>query len=109
MLGSLLARPLSGRLGPGRVLAIPRLAFAPTGGPIALVDRGPALWVAADGWLLTTFEVGVDHVPKVSLRQSVSHDQLLGRMNATLRMVLTGSLRLPRAPWQPERACSANS
>ncbi|WP_329192283.1 MULTISPECIES: MFS transporter [unclassified Streptomyces] len=97
LLGSLAARPLCGRLGPGRVLGFLGLAIAPAGVTIALVDRGPALWVAAVGWLLTTFKVGVDNVLKVSLRQSLTPDRLLGRMNATLRMVLTGSLAVGAA------------
>ncbi|GAA4611423.1 MFS transporter [Actinoallomurus liliacearum] len=92
LLGSLSARRLARRLGSGRVLWLVGLAIAPTGICVALVDRGPALWLAATAWLLITFKVGVDNVIKVSFRQAVTPDRLLGRMNATMRFVLTGAL-----------------
>ncbi|MBP0448414.1 MFS transporter [Kitasatospora sp. RG8] len=91
-LGSLSARHLARRLGAGRVLWSMGLAVAPLGVAVALVDRGPALWLAGGGWLATTFKVGIDNVLKVSYRQSVTPDRMLGRMNATMRFVLTGSL-----------------
>ncbi|GAB3967854.1 MFS transporter [Actinoallomurus acanthiterrae] len=97
LLGSLSARPLARRFGPGRVLWLMGLAVAPFGVLIALVDRGPALWLAAGAWLVTTFKVGIDNVIKVSFRQAVTPDRLLGRMNATMRFVLTGALALGAA------------
>ncbi|MEU6236984.1 MFS transporter [Kitasatospora sp. NPDC047058] len=92
LLGSLLARPLARRLGAGRLLWLMGLAVAPTGALVALADRGPALWCAAGGWLVTTVKVGIDNVIKVSFRQHVTPDHLLGRMNATMRVLLTGAL-----------------
>ncbi|MGW4895888.1 MFS transporter [Kitasatospora sp. NPDC004240] len=96
-LGSLSARWLARRLGAGRVLWLMGLAVAPFGVLVALVDRGPGLWLAAGAWLITTFKVGVDNVIKVSFRQSVTPDHLLGRMNATMRVLLTGSLAVGAA------------
>ncbi|WP_354637509.1 hypothetical protein [Kitasatospora camelliae] len=96
-LGSLAARRLALRLGAGRVLWLMGLAIAPFGVLVALVDRGPALWLAGAGWLVTTFKVGVDNVLKVSFRQSVTPDRLLGRMNATMRVLLTGALAVGAA------------
>ncbi|MEV8096450.1 MFS transporter [Kitasatospora sp. NPDC085879] len=92
LLGSLLARPLARRLGAGRLLWLMGLAVAPVGIGVALVDRGPALWWAAGAWLVTTLKVGIDNVIKVSFRQHVTPDELLGRMNATMRVILTGAL-----------------
>lgn len=91
-LGSLSARRLAGRFGAGRVLWMMGLGVAPFGIPVALIDRGPALWLAAAAWLVTTFKVGIDNVLKVSFRQSVTPDVMMGRMNATMRFVLTGAL-----------------
>ncbi|MFI1968710.1 MFS transporter [Streptomyces cinnamoneus] len=90
--GSLSARVLARRLGAGRVLWLLGLVVTPFGMALAVIDRGPALWLAAGGWLVTTFKVGVDNVLAVSFRQSVTPDRLLGRVNATMRLVLTGSL-----------------
>ncbi|MEV7175505.1 MFS transporter [Kitasatospora sp. NPDC093679] len=91
-LGSLLARPLARRTGAGRLLWLMGIAVAPVGIGVALVDRGPALWCAAAAWLVTTLKVGIDNVIKVSFRQHVTPDHLLGRMNATMRVILTGAL-----------------
>ncbi|MFF3073785.1 MFS transporter [Kitasatospora sp. NPDC057904] len=95
--GSLLARPLARRVGAGRVLWLMGLAIAPLGVVVALADRGPALWCAAGAWLLTTVKVGVDNVIKVSFRQHATPDHLLGRMNATMRVLLTGALTVGAA------------
>ncbi|AUG75201.1 MFS transporter [Kitasatospora sp. MMS16-BH015] len=96
-IGSQSARWLAHRFGAGRVLWLMSLAVAPFGVLLALVDRGPALWLAAAAWLITTCKVGVDNVLRVSFRQSVTPDRLLGRMNATMRVLLTGSLAIGAA------------
>ncbi|MFE7191140.1 MFS transporter [Kitasatospora sp. NPDC057541] len=96
-IGSQSARRLAHRLGAGRVLWLMGLAVAPFGALLALADRGPALWLAAAAWLITTCKVGIDNVITVSFRQSVTPDHLLGRMNATMRVVLTGSLAVGAA------------
>ncbi|MFI5529994.1 MFS transporter [Kitasatospora sp. NPDC051853] len=92
LLGSLSARPLARRIGAGRTLCAAGLAVAPFSALVALADRGPGLWLAGGGWLVTTFKVGVDNVIKVSHRQAVTPERLRGRMNATMRLVLTGAL-----------------
>ncbi|MQS16310.1 MFS transporter [Streptomyces kaniharaensis] len=96
-IGSQSARPLARRLGAGRVLWLMGLAVAPFGVLLALADRGPALWLAGAAWLITMCKVGIDNVLKVSFRQSVTPDHLLGRMNATMRVLLTGSLAIGAA------------
>jgi len=96
-LGSLAARRLARRFGAGRVLWLMGLAVAPSGALVALAGRGPALWLAAAAWLLTTCKVGIDNVITVSFRQSVTPDHLLGRMNATMRVLLTGALTVGAA------------
>ncbi|MFJ1758618.1 MFS transporter [Kitasatospora sp. NPDC088134] len=96
-LGSLSARWLTRRFGAGRVLWLMGLTVTPLGVLVALVDRGPALWLAAGAWLVMTCKVGIDKVIKVSFRQHATPDLLLGRMNATMRVVLTGSLTIGAA------------
>ncbi|MFJ9845994.1 MFS transporter [Kitasatospora sp. NPDC101155] len=96
-IGSQSARWLAHRFGAGRVLWLMGLAVAPFGVLLALADRGPALWFAGAAWLITTCKVGIDNVIKVSFRQSVTPDHLLGRMNATMRVLLTGSLAIGAA------------
>ncbi|MFF0295464.1 MFS transporter [Kitasatospora sp. NPDC004614] len=96
-IGSVAARRLAHRFGAGRLLWLMGLAVAPCGVLPALAGRGAALWLATGAWLVITCKIGIDNVITVSFRQSVTPDHLLGRMNATMRVLLTGSLALGAA------------
>lgn len=97
LLGARLARPIAVRLGYGRTLGVVGLCLAPAGLLVPFIGRGPWLWVAGTGWLLAMFKTGMDNVLGVSLRQRMTEDSLLGRMNATFRFVLTGALAVGAA------------
>ncbi|MCX4767085.1 MFS transporter [Streptomyces sp. NBC_01275] len=97
LLGARLARPLAARLGFGRTLAVAGLVLAPAALLAPLNGRGPWLWIAGAGWVLAMFKIGVDNVLGVTLRQRMTPDDLLGRMNATFRFVLTGALAVGAA------------
>lgn len=91
-LGARCARPVAARLGYGRTLGIAGLLLAPAGLLVPLIGHGPWLWTAGAGWSLAMFKTGMDNVLGVSLRQRMTPDSLLGRMNATFRFLLTGAL-----------------
>ena len=55
------------------------------------------LWLAAAAWFTLTFRVGSNNVLLVSFRQRVTPTHLLGRMNATMRFLMTGVLALGAA------------
>ncbi|MFD9391010.1 MFS transporter [Streptomyces sp. NPDC060000] len=97
LLGARCARPLAGRLGYGRALALTGAVLAPAALLVPLIGRGPWLWIAGAAWVLTLLKTGVDNVLGVSLRQRMTPDALLGRMNATFRFVLTGALAVGAA------------
>ncbi|MEV4973371.1 MFS transporter [Streptomyces scopuliridis] len=97
LLGARCARPVADRLGHGRTLALAGLCLAPAGLLVPLIDRGPGLWLAGTGYLLAMFKTGMDNVLGVSLRQRMTSDSLLGRMNATFRFLLTGALAVGSA------------
>ncbi|MEV1063553.1 MFS transporter [Streptomyces sp. NPDC050263] len=97
LLGAWCARPLAGRLGHGRALGLVGPVLAPAALLVPLIDRGPWLWLAGAAWVLTLFKTGVDNVLGVSLRQRMTPDALLGRMNATFRFMLTGALAVGAA------------
>ncbi|WP_189936248.1 MFS transporter [Streptomyces aurantiogriseus] len=97
LLGAWCARPLAGRLGHGRTLGLAGLVLAPAGLLVPLIGQGPWLWIAGAGWVLALFKTGVDNVLGVSLRQRMTPDALLGRMNATFRFLLTGALAVGAA------------
>ncbi|WP_086770286.1 MFS transporter [Streptomyces bobili] len=97
LLGARCARPLAARLGQGRTLAVAGLALAPAALLVPLIGRGAWLWLAGAGWVLAMFKTGTDNVLGVSLRQRMTPDDLLGRMNATFRFLLTGALAVGAA------------
>jgi hypothetical protein len=97
LLGARCARRLAGALGLGRTLTRLGPCLAPCALGVAHIERGPWLWLAAGGWLLAMFKIGVDNVLGVSLRQQATPAPLLGRMTATFRFVLTGALAIGSA------------
>lgn len=97
LLGARCARPIAARLGHGRTLGLAGLLLAPAGLLVPLIDRGPWLWLAGAGWLLAMTKTGMDNVLGVSMRQRMTPDGLLGRMNATFRFLLTGALAVGAA------------
>ncbi|MEV0379980.1 MFS transporter [Nonomuraea sp. NPDC050643] len=92
--GSSAAHLIGRRFGTGRGAWLVSLVTAPTALVIPFLDRGPWLWAAAAAWFVLTFRTGVNNVLLVSLRQRVTPDDLLGRMTATMRLLLMGALGL---------------
>ncbi|NUW40990.1 MFS transporter [Nonomuraea rhodomycinica] len=90
--GSFSAHLFGRRLGPGRATLLVSLAAAPAALVIPFLDRGPWLWAAAGAWFVLAFRTGVNNVLLVSVRQRMTPDGMLGRVNATLRLVLTGAV-----------------
>ncbi|MFG2773730.1 MFS transporter [Streptomyces sp. NPDC048350] len=97
LLGARCARAVAARLGFGRTLGLAGLVLAPAGLLVPLVGHGPWLWIAGAGWLCAMFKTGMDNVLGVSLRQRMTPDALLGRMNATFRFLLTGAIAIGAA------------
>ncbi|MFD6888163.1 MFS transporter [Streptomyces sp. NPDC059957] len=97
LVGARCARRLADRFGHGRALVLADACLAPTGLLVPLMDRGIWLWVAGAGWFLFAVRTGTGNVLGVSLRQRLTPDTLLGRMNATFRFVLTGAMALGAA------------
>jgi MFS family permease len=97
LLGTLTANRLAGRFGLGPVLSITGLAATPFGLLVPFIARGPWLWVTMCSWLLITYRIGTNNVILVSLRQQVTPDRLLSRMNATMRFLMTGVLAVGAA------------
>lgn len=93
-LGARLAAPLGRRLGQGRTPWIVGALLGPAALAIPFVDHGPWLWIAATAWLLTMAQIGVNNVILVGFRQRITPDRLLGRVNATMRVLLFGALAL---------------
>ena len=94
LVGALLAAGVARRLGIG-----PTLGFAPVVGglavlatPIALVGA-PILVLAAAGFI-EGLTVPIYNISQVSLRQAITPDRVQGRMNATMRTIVWGTIPL---------------
>lgn len=90
--GSLTA-PMIGRwLGVGRGIWIVGMYTSPFALLIGFMDRGPLLWVGAAGWVVAAVVFGLENVLGVSIRQTITPDEMLGRMNAGFRFIFMGAL-----------------
>jgi MFS family permease len=94
LLGALVATPIAGWLGQGRTIWLSIAVTAPFGLLVPIAQRGWLLWVAAFGYLVYGVGVVVYNVTQVSFRQGLTPERLLGRMNATMRFLVWGTVPL---------------
>ncbi|WP_229074953.1 MFS transporter [Actinoplanes sp. DH11] len=92
--GALSAERVTGRLGQNRVIWLSVLVTAPFGLLLPFAREGWLLWAAIIGWSVTFFGATVYNIAQVSLRQALTPAHLLGRMNATMRFMVWGTLPL---------------
>lgn len=93
LLGALLASRLPERFGLGRVIVASAAVFPVAALLVPLAQPGPqaAVLVGASQFLIS-LAVLVYNVSQVSLRQAITPARLLGRMNATMRFFVWGSM-----------------
>ncbi|WP_233508379.1 MFS transporter [Spongiactinospora gelatinilytica] len=92
--GSASAHLLSRWLGQGRATWLVGVWTAPAALALPFIAQGPGLWVSAAAYFVVTFRIGVNNVTLTSFRQQVTPDAMLGRVNATMRVVLIGAVGL---------------
>jgi MFS family permease len=97
-IGGLLGAFLTGRvtrwLGQGPTIWISAVVFGLFGLLFPLAQRGWLLYVAVFGFAMAGISVVIYNVTQVSFRQGLTPDRLLGRMNATMRFLVWGTLPL---------------
>jgi MFS family permease len=92
--GALIASRLGRRLGTGATIAATAWLGAPAWLLVVLAPRGHAMgWLIASGVLGSMGGVAYN-ITQVSLRQAITPQRLLGRMNATMRFVVWGTIPL---------------
>jgi MFS family permease len=94
LLGALSATAIARRLGQGPTIWISIAATAPFGLLVPPAQRGWLLWLAAVGFLVIWFGAVVYNITQVSFRQGLTPERLLGRMNATMRFLVWGTVPL---------------
>jgi predicted MFS family arabinose efflux permease len=61
---------------------------------IPLVLYGPTIPLLAALWMLSSVGIPIFNINQVSLRQAITPDRLQGRMNATIRTIVRGTVPL---------------
>lgn len=89
ILGSVLAGRVTARLGRARSIAAATVAFVVMAGTPTLTANP---WLIGAAWALGGFGVMVWNVIVVSLRQSITPDALLGRVNSCYRLLAWGTM-----------------
>ncbi|MET7392348.1 MFS transporter [Dactylosporangium sp. NPDC005572] len=92
--GAFLVRPITQLVGAGPAIWLGILVGDLGGLLVPLAAPGWRLWLAAAGSALFGIGVIVYNVNQVSFRQGITPDALLGRMNATMRFIVWGTLPL---------------
>jgi MFS family permease len=94
LIGALVARRVGAWLGHGPAIWISILFTAPYGLALPFVHRGWTLAVVAALGLVAGIAVVVFNIVTVSFRQGLAPAHLLGRMNATMRFFVWGTMPL---------------
>jgi MFS family permease len=94
VIGSLLASRLAKRFGQGPTIWISMLVAAPTGFVAPFVHRDWTLGLLAVAMLIFWATVVIYNITQVSFRQGLCPPALLGRMNATMRFLVWGTMPL---------------
>lgn len=94
VVGAFSATWLRRRAGSARIIWVSMTVFAPCALLIPLTSPGPGLLCYAAGLFMTSFGIIVYNVNHASFRQLLCPPRLLGRMNATMRFIVWGTLPL---------------
>ena len=94
ILGAALSATLARRFGVGRTIIVSILVGALGFFALPLSLLGPALPILIVGYFLSNFSTPVYNITQVSLRQAITPDRVQGRMNATVRTIVWGTIPL---------------
>jgi MFS family permease len=92
--GALTAGRLGARLGVGRVIIASAIAFGVGAVPIIFAQKATAYPLLILSGLVFSFFNPVYNINQVSLRQAITPQRLQGRMNATMRFLVWGTMPL---------------
>ncbi|OGO56837.1 MAG: hypothetical protein A2V85_13685 [Chloroflexi bacterium RBG_16_72_14] len=83
---------LTGWLGVGRMLVLTSIGFSLSGLPIAFAPDALIWWAVAVSGFLGGFCGVAWNINQVSLRQAITPPRMQGRMNATMRFIVWGTM-----------------
>jgi MFS family permease len=94
LLGSLVAAKFAKKVGQGQSIWISAMVFGPTGFVAPFVHKDWTLVLLAAAQVVMWTSVVVYNITQVSFRQGLCPPKLLGRMNATMRFLVWGTMPL---------------
>lgn len=92
LLGAITASRVARVLGAGRAVFVIGLIIAPMAVVLPLTGDPVPGSLAAGAWALILYKIGFDAVLMMSFRQAVTPWHLLGRVNGTMRVLLTAAV-----------------
>jgi MFS family permease len=92
LLGAMVARRFAALVGQGPALWMSIALQAPAMVALPFVQRGWLLWLVAACSVVSGVTVVVYNITQVSFRQLLCPERLLGRMNATIRFAVWGTI-----------------
>jgi MFS family permease len=92
LLGGVLAGRLAQRVGSARIIWLSQMLAGPFGLMIAAAQPRWGLLLFAFGYVATWMSAVVYNVAQVSYRQAICPPELLGRMNASVRWIVWGTM-----------------
>lgn len=94
LVGALTATKLADRVGQGRVIWLSILVSGPFGFFMPVLQRGTLMWISAAAFTVLVAGGVVFSITSISSRQRMSPPHLLGRVNATMRFLILGTMPL---------------
>jgi len=94
LLGAMVAAKVARELGLGRTIAISILISSVGLLIVPLASFWPAVMVLTVSQMVAGFGIPVYNINQISLRQAITPDRLQGRMNATMRTIVWGTIPL---------------
>ena len=92
LIGALIASRVQARLGIGRTIILSAAISGPLGLLLPLSTPEIAFWLISISFFLGSMNNVLYNIAQVSLRQAITPDHLLGRMNATMRFLVWGTI-----------------
>jgi MFS family permease len=92
LLGALIASRLSAQLGVGRTIVLTAALFGPVNLLLPLATPEVALYFLSVSFFIASVSNVAYNVAQVSLRQAITPEHFLGRMNATMRFLVWGTI-----------------
>ncbi len=92
LIGAVFANRIGRRLGVGPAIVLSAMIFGPSLILVAVAPADLALPLAAASTFLGSFGGTVYNINQVSLRQAITPERMQGRMNATMRFIVWGTI-----------------